>query len=248
MILQSDRFRTIYVITPKCGTTSIYKTMLNWHGFKPDGSPRVYLRHNRSEIAKAGLIEKDVQCENLESYFHSHREFIWFSTIRNPFSRIQSAYRNKLNRYGRRFDYKSYFLGKCRHFLSSPKSWRDMNHISSCIGNYIDFPQFIDGLMTNGLEWDPHYIPLAKLLRVDVVTYDCLLRLESLSTDYQQLKEIMEDRGVCTEKLESVFELNTSSSSVSTNLVLKHSLQSEIAELYEEDFRLLGYKNSLDHT
>jgi hypothetical protein len=58
----------------------------------------------------------------------------------------------------------------------------------------------------------------------------------------------MEDRGVCTEKLESIFELNTSSSSVSTNLVLKHSLQSEIAELYEEDFRLLGYKNSLDHT
>jgi hypothetical protein len=245
MILKSDRFKTIYLVTPKCGSTSIYKAILNWHGFELDSAPRIYLRHNRNEIAETGLFEEDVQLEDLESYFHSHRNFIWFSTIRHPFSRIQSAYRNKLNRYARRFDYKSYLLAKCRHYLSSPKSWNDMNRISSCIGNRIDFTQFIDGLMTNGLDWDPHYMSLAKLLRLDVVTYDCLLRLESLSTDYQQLLDIMEKRGVRTEEFEGVSNLNASSSGISTNLVLKHSLQSKVAELYEEDFKLLGYENSL---
>ena len=78
MILKSERFQTIYLVTPKCGTTSIYEAMLNWHGFKPNSPPRIYLRHNRSEIAKTGLYEEDVQLENLESYYHSHRNFIWF--------------------------------------------------------------------------------------------------------------------------------------------------------------------------
>ncbi len=248
MILKSDRFQTIYLVTPKCGTTSIYEAMLNWHGFKPNSPPRVYLRHNRREIAKTGLYEEDVQLENLESYYHSHRNFVWFSTIRHPNARIQSAYRNKLNRYARRFDYKTYFRGKCRHFLSSPKSWGDMNRVSSCIGNYIDLTQFIDGLIANGIDWDPHYMPLAKLLRLDVVRYDCLLRLESLATDYQKLLHIMEKRGVCTEEFERVPVLNTSSSGNSTNLMLKQSLQSKIAQLYEEDFKLLGYENSLVRT
>jgi hypothetical protein len=120
-----------------------------------------------------------------------------------------------------------------------------MNRVSSCIGNYIDLTQFIDGLIANGIDWDPHYMPLVKLLRLDVVRYDCLLRLESLATDYQKLLDIMEKRGVCTEEFERVPVLNTSSSGNSTNLMLKQSLQSKVAQLYEEDFKLLGYENSL---
>ena len=72
MILKSDRFQTIYRVTQKCGTTSFYEAILNWHGFKPGGPPRVYLRHNRREIAKTGLIEENVQSENLESYYDRH--------------------------------------------------------------------------------------------------------------------------------------------------------------------------------
>jgi hypothetical protein len=120
-----------------------------------------------------------------------------------------------------------------------------MNRVSSCIGNYINLTQLIDGLIANGIDWDPHFMPLAKLLRLDVVRYDCLLRLESLATDYQKLLDIMEKRGVCTEEFERVPVLNTSSSGNSTNLMLKQSLQSKIAQLYEEDFKLLGYENSL---
>ena len=52
MILKSDRFQTIYRVTEKCGTTSFYQAILNWHGFKPGGPPRVYLRHNRREMQK----------------------------------------------------------------------------------------------------------------------------------------------------------------------------------------------------
>ena len=88
-------------------------------------------------------------------------------------------------------------------------------------------------------------MPLAKLLRLDVVRYDCLLRLESLATDYQKLLEIMEKRGVRTEEFERVPVLNTSRSESSTNLMMKQSLQSKIAQLYEEDFKLLGYDHSL---
>jgi hypothetical protein len=120
-----------------------------------------------------------------------------------------------------------------------------MNRVSSCIGNYINLTQFIDGLMANGIDWDPHYMPLAKLLQLDVVKYDCLLRLESLATDYQKLLGIMEERGICTTEFERVPILNASSSSNSTNPVLKQSLQSKIAQLYEEDFQLLGYEHSL---
>lgn len=120
-----------------------------------------------------------------------------------------------------------------------------MNRVSSCIGNYINLTEFIDGLMTNGIDWDPHYMPLVKLLQLNVVKYDCLLRLESLATDYQKLLGIMEKRGICTTKFERVPTLNTSSSGNSTNPVLKQSLQSKIVQLYEEDFRLLGYEHSL---
>ena len=123
-----------------------------------------------------------------------------------------------------------------------------MNRVSSCIGNYINLTQFIDGLIVNGLDWDPHYMPLAKLLRLDVVRYDCLLRLESLATDYQMLLEIMEKRGVRTKEFERVPVLNTSRSESSTNLMMKQSLQSKIAQLYEEDFKLLGYDHSLVRT
>jgi hypothetical protein len=88
-------------------------------------------------------------------------------------------------------------------------------------------------------------MPLAKLLRLDVVRYDCLLRLESLATDYQKLLDIMENRGVRTEEFERVPVLNTLRSESSTNLMMKQSLQSKIAQLYEEYFKLLGYDHSL---
>ena len=88
-------------------------------------------------------------------------------------------------------------------------------------------------------------MPLTKLLRLDVVRYDSLLRLESLTTDYQKLLEIMRERGVCTEEFERVPVLNTSRPASSTNLMMKQSLQSKIAQLYEEDFKLLGYEDSL---
>ena len=235
MILKSDRFQTIYRVTEKCGTTSFYQAILNWHGFRPGGPPRVYLRHNRREIAKTGLIEENVKSENLESYYDRHRDYIWFSTIRHPVSRIQSTYRNKLNRYARRFKYAAYLRGKFRQFLSQPKSWSDMNRLSSNIGKYISFAEFIEGLTVNGIDWDPHYMSLTQLLRPDVVKYDCLLRLRTLGADYQKLLGIMEERGICTKDFERLPILNASSSGNGTKSELTESLKSKIAQLYSAD-------------
>ena len=61
-----------------------------------------------------------------------------------------------LNRYARRFKYAAYLRGKSRQFLSQPKSWSDMNRLSSNIGKYISFAEFIEGLTVNGIDWDPH--------------------------------------------------------------------------------------------
>ena len=72
-----------------------------------------------------------------------------------------------------------------------------MNRLSSNIGKYISFAEFIEGLTVNGIDWDPHYMSLTQLLRSDVVKYDCLLRLRTLA-DYQKLLGIMEERGICT--------------------------------------------------
>ena len=110
-----------------------------------------------------------------------------------------------------------------------------MNRLSSNIGKYISFAEFIEGLTVNGIDWDPHYMSLTQLLRSDVVKYDCLLRLRTLGADYQKLLGIMEERGICTKDFERLPILNPSSSGNGTKSELTESLKSKIAQLYSAD-------------
>ena len=67
-----------------------------------------------------------------------------------------------------------------------------MNRLSSNIGKYISFAEFIEGLTVNGIDWDLHYMSLTQLLRPDVVKYDCLLRLRTLGC---RLSEVTRHNG-----------------------------------------------------
>ena len=242
MLILSEKYQVGFVGAPKCATTTMVDLMLAWHGFEGIKNPRGFMKHNSERLQEAGLFIHDTGKPNvLLSAYREHDAFFWFTALRSPVSRTVSNYRNKLNRYAKRFEYRAYLCGKLLQLAKGPRSWADANSASECIAKFISFPQFVDGLTTHGVGFDSHYRTFSKILQMDRIQYDAVLQLESMEEDIVMLQKKMAASGVDTQQFPKLGQLNSTSRSEEG---LSAAVREKIALLYDVDSKLIDRINS----
>ena len=162
------------------------------------------------------------------------QHYYCFTLVRNPYSRVLSAFLDKVGKSG---IYSGKFIRKLAR--------QDRRAL---IGQHGDFGEFIGILEKNNLYTDHHWAPQAAFLTLPLERYDFVLRLESIEHDWRNVVEHVKPdlaaddsgwhfagqdpkrRRGAQSKLHAYYDDN---------------LRDQVYELYRDDFDLFGYDKEL---
>lgn len=244
--IKYDPARLVVVSSPKVGSTTLIGTFLAAAGFVDTiSNPRVFLRSddNEAKARAAGLTIEERDTDDVVQMRQDLQDYEFMLVFRDPVQRLTSAYRNKTNRYCKRFLKSAYYYGKLRQFMKGPPEWSDINCGNSYMRRFISLEEFVAGLEEHGVEWDNHYAQQTGLAAVDKITYDHIVRLEDLDAS---LPGILADRGLSEEALarvSSTQRFNSTSSAGSSKSAIPEELNARIKALYQDD---VSYFDALD--
>ncbi len=243
-IIIYDPAEIIYVLTPKCGSTTMIKVFMDLAGIESKGRP---IRKEKGEARAEGLLTakglrierctREILMETRERY----PGYKIMANVRCPYERILSNYYNKLNRFTAHFARRIHFYGKFRQFLGGPASWKDVESGNRHMQRRLSFEDFLRGLELHGTDFDVHYAPQFELLVMDRILFDRLVRLEHLQTE---LACAMEDCGIGPESLRRIQSLprfNASLRDERRSTLMTPDAKEIISRLYAGDFSRLGY-------
>lgn len=236
--------RLIYVLTPKCGSSSMINIFLTMAGFDPqDRAIRklAWAATADGSLAAKGLHISHADTQDAIDAHARHPDFRLLANIRNPYDRVLSNYYNKLNRYTKAHAKGVYRYGKLRQFLEGPKSWPLVARGNRHMQHRFSFEQMLQGLAQHGVAFDAHYDLQCDLLALDRLRYDRLFRLETLDNDF---RAAMAGYGIPAEMLDRVKAMprnNKSSYGGKEDALLTRRAKDMIAHLYARDFAALEY-------
>lgn len=215
----SEKYNYIYIENPKVACTKIKSILQVSEGFElPKNIMDIHYRKN-GVFVKNLLDIWEKEKENLDW------KYFIFSFVRNPFSRIESAFKDKvLNSLGR-------FWENYRQEI------KKFNNLSINEGiEFIHFCRYIESIPDS--KRDIHWRSQSKLLFFDQINYDFIGKFESfnLDMDYVVKKLCLSiDLFVINQKINS-----------SGNECLQTSETVEIIKhVYKNDFINFKYKQSI---
>jgi hypothetical protein len=166
-----------YFRIPKCANSTIVKTLAYY-------DPFIFYNSHDAEVDQQGRLAKDkfstFISANVLSLAALKKKFFLFSFFRNPYSRILSAYLDKLTRY------------------NDPDNNKEINKYSQKIKNRyftdgkLSFWSFVTYLEEReGLYADPHWAPQVSLLPVKPTELSFLGKVETLDKDLSKLINLL---------------------------------------------------------
>ncbi len=216
----SHRFRYVYVEVPKAGCTAV-KKLLQLAEVDGDRSKVADNVHERPTSPLLSPADPDADFErvwNDGTYFR-------FTFVRNPYTRVLSAYLDKL----------------VTNEWERERRLPQLGFRKNARPTFISFLERI--IDQDPVEMDIHWTPQTHLLGLPHNTYDRVYRFE----DFQPgLRRMLAATGVPVHD-ESVIEVPAHPTAANSR-VSEHYGTREIdlvSELYAEDFRNLGYDLSL---
>lgn len=225
LINWSQQHKIIYVETPKVGCTTI-KQILQYaeYGFDisklpVDDHDHVHDRSRSPLKSPRDNEEQFIRC--LES-----AEYFTFSFVRNPFTRILSAYLDKI-------------VGRAgvANRIQKQMGIDPSSHIPT-------FDEFVQTVYNQAIEdMNPHWAPQTYLLGIDNVQYDFLGRFEFFEDSIAQLVARAQLRIP-----EGAFGLGRGhATAADTRLQDNYTSRAinRVQQIYSEDFERLGYGWSL---
>ncbi|CAI5490760.1 unnamed protein product [Closterium sp. Naga37s-1] len=186
-MLVDEELKTVYCSVPKVACTS-WKVWFRQQLAKRLGgnkSPRVKLfaRTSVHSPLQSGLSIMGYGFEEHENiWFLTRPDFFKFSFVRNPFTRIASAYLNKhvngVGLQGRKYWNERFFMG-----IPAYKTFMKSRNGSDFIP-FSTFMSFLQQRATRCVEcMDPHVRPQIDLCKLDAIRYDFIGRFENLEED-----------------------------------------------------------------
>jgi hypothetical protein len=234
----------LYVLLPKCGSSSVVSLFLTMAGLDPqDRRVRelAYAAAGDGRLARAGLQFSKTDTEGVIAARKAHPEYRLIANVRNPYDRVLSNYYNKLNRYAKAHARGVFLYGKWRQLLEGPKAWPLVARGNAHMQAKLSFQQMLDGLERLGPDFDGHYARQTGLLGLDRLRYDRLLRLETLDADFRAAMAELGLPGDMLARLKAMPHANRSAYEGSTDALLTPEARASIARIYAEDFAALGY-------
>jgi len=236
--------RILYVLTPKCGSSSMVNIFLTMAGFDPrDRAIRKLATQAAADgrLAARGLSFSVTDTAGVLAARARYPDHRLLANIRNPYDRVLSNYYNKLNRYTKANARGIFYYGKLRQLLEGPSAWPRVARGNAYMQRHISFQQMLDGLEQLGPGFDAHYALQSELLALDRLRYDRLFPLESLEGDF---RSAMADYGLPEEMLDRVKSLprnNATSYAGRQSVLMTDMAKATIARIYARDFEQLDY-------
>ena len=143
------------------------------------------------------------------------KDFYKFTFARNPYSRVLSAYLDKVQRPGR------------------------------VRGNTPEFPEFLHALERDQLYSNGHWAPQASLLLIPAAEFDFIGRVESLATDLPAVMSAIGGQGMTVETGTLAFRDHATNATDKLMQFYTTECEQLVRTLYAIDFELFDYSIEL---
>ncbi len=234
----------LYVLLPKCGSSSVVSMFLTMAGLDPQDR-RVRELANAAQgdgrLARAGLQFRKTDTAGVIAARKAHPAHRLIANVRNPHDRVLSNYYNKLNRYTKAHAKGIFVYGKFRQLLEGPKAWPLVARGNAHMQSRLSFQQMLAGLERFGPDFDGHYARQSGLLALDRLQYDRLLRLETLDADFRIAMAELGLPGEMLARLKTLPHSNKTAYAGSVDALLTPEARATISRIYADDFARLGY-------
>ncbi|MFM7244887.1 MAG: sulfotransferase family 2 domain-containing protein [Planctomycetaceae bacterium] len=232
-----EPWRLVYAPLPKCASTTMINLLLDASGMPARRGPRDCPRKTAAQVGRGatGVYELRLEGDEIAAVARRLAAYTWFSVTRDPFARVESNYRNKLNRYARRFHPLAYLASYATpvRLGTSVEAWQAAR--INTMQKVISFEQFVHGLARHGTEWDPHFAPQVRVLELDRVRFDRLIDMEQLAAGLESLFRSIGRLASVRGSLEALRHDNASRSADVRSLWTPQ-LRAVVADLYHDDF------------
>lgn len=234
----SKKFNCIYIESPKCGCSSIKTLIQTYEHEGPNREHALDIRdlHNKSVNSRSlpGLKYSGVSglCDREFIKVLSDQSIFKFSVVRNPYTRIVSAYNDKiLKSLNEKVKVVSTLYPNMSELSKREKLERDVS--------FSDFLRFILSHKISS-EMNVHWRPQHALLLYDYLNYDFIGKLEDAD---QSWKKIYNKVYANKRKFIPLMKKNiTSKKAPTTALFYTDELANKVYDFYKNDFLAFGYE------
>uniref|UniRef100_A0A3B3DCA8 Carbohydrate sulfotransferase n=1 Tax=Oryzias melastigma TaxID=30732 RepID=A0A3B3DCA8_ORYME len=234
-----DKHGIIYCYIPKVACTNWKRTLIALNNSEPYPDPMSF-EHNWVHHFDRFKLLKDFPQAERKAKLNHYTKFLF---VRDPFVRLISAYRDKMQQYNQYF-----YEGYVRVILQFYKNLTNLpyNHeVAKERGLQPSFYNFIQYLLDPKTEkkepFEPHWRQMFRLCHPCLVEYDLVGHQETLQEDAQELLKIL--------KLEDDIKFPPSYENMTSRNSVEDWFQSvpledrrKLYKLYERDFLLFGYR------
>jgi hypothetical protein len=243
MLIVSNRYRLATVLVAKCASTTLISLFARLHDL-PVGT-----RDRRALNPTYGSNGKVDRRPPLIALPHGRiveaqqvfGDYAWFAVVRDPYGRLLSNYHNKINRFCATFRKDLYLRYKLVQLFQGPSGWRDVRRAMPYLNSRVSYHDFVATLQRGGVDWDPHFMLQADILRLGQVEYARLLRLESLQDELMPFLRQADVPAARLAELGNAGRLNASGGEQMGGTPEELAERPAVHELYREDFTRLGY-------
>ncbi len=227
----SPRHKYLYVSVPKVACTRVKQILQEFEGYPvPEDLAELHNRPDRGKqwVPSLSDLSVDEYKEALDS-----AEWFRFSFVRNPYTRLFSAYKNKIRFLG---DPDPVF-GYVRDEIYRTYGYPSRSDKPARVVAFRDFVHFVCEAPRNRM--DAHWAPQTQLLRLDLIKYDLIGRFENFQSD---LTQILGKLGASPEiKERAQKKVNQTSQRYSTP-PFDRETASWVYDVYRDDFVNFGYE------
>ncbi|XP_058248720.1 carbohydrate sulfotransferase 12-like [Hemibagrus wyckioides] len=242
-LLVDDRHGIIYCYVPKVACTAWKRIMIFLsESLKMYGVPYRNLLDvpieevHGSSLQQLNAYPKAVMKQKIETY----QKFLF---VRDPFVRLISAYKDKIQRPNQIF-YEiagMYILEKFGHVPNPPASV-EQAHAQGIVPSFYNFIQYILSLPAgNYTEFDEHWRQTVHLCHPCAIDYDFIGKMETIDEDAAHLLRILRVDNIV--ELKPMTRSKTEQSEIKTwfsNITIEW--RRKLYDIYKADFKLFGYE------
>ena len=219
----SVKNRYIFIAIGKAASTRILLTLHQLEGH-PELEPGTNIHDMGTRLGEFGT---DEIVEMITS-----PEWFKFAFVRDPYDRLLSAYKTQV---GNTWNEQTRNIKDAiNRSLGDPTIQEDPERLIS----FRDFVHWLCDVGDRHLFWDGHMGVQCRMLMWDIMQYDFIGRVESLTDD---LSTVLQRLGASPEILSTVGELVNRTHPLQPATAYDRDLAALVHGLYKEDFEHLGY-------
>jgi dermatan 4-sulfotransferase 1 len=204
-----------FIRIPKCANSTVTRTLAHY-----DSNINYDINMDLDGYYAKKLFDDFFSLDKL-SLDNFVNEYYIFTFVRHPFSRILSAYLDKI------YPEKDSFIEHRKRVIKYSKNGK------------LSFSSFVDYLENEGLYSNPHWCPQTDLMITKPSDMSFVGKVESLDTDMSKVLEVL--FGVDNSRKIMTRSTSRVRASSLINNYYDESLKGRIMSLYKLDFDLLGY-------